>query len=375
VKKIFLNIEVHQPLRLESYRFLGIMSNHYYYNDFENEFFIKSISENFYMPANRILHDFMQYTQNNFKISFLFSGIVLDQFELYTPEVIKSYKALIDTGCVELLSGTYSNAFGPLFYNKEYSTQVKLQNERIKSVFGTDPLPFNLKDITNNHCSPTLPGIRIQFVDEISGRFISFGANNKNNNWLLKPEKLVNTISKYSRGGYNLVNILVPYDIVEDTNNSSGILEFLEWFPAKVLSDSDFSFDSPSGSEGDFYTGSQTEFRSEDKVENLSFFYSNCNEMQIDAFQRLYSHSQKMEECDDPVINRDWLYLQACDHFSFMNPLLYGKNKSIRNHNPYNSQFFAYINYVNILMDFSGRLDDWFRQSKRNICLQNLTIL
>ncbi len=84
------------------------------------------------------------------------------------------------------------------------------------------------------------------------------------------------------------------------------------------------------------------------------------NDLQKDAFEKLYSLRDKLELCNDRVINKDWLYLQSRDHFYFMDPDLYEDNSSSSLIVPYDSPFFAYLNYMNILDDFSVRLTRWF---------------
>ena len=46
----------------------------------------------------------------SFKISYSISGTALDQFEMYTPDVIESFQKLAATGCVEFLAETYSHS-------------------------------------------------------------------------------------------------------------------------------------------------------------------------------------------------------------------------------------------------------------------------
>ena len=351
-------------MRLDTYRFFEIMSNHYYYNDYENELFVNNISEKYYLPSNRILHDLIHFTKNDFKLSFLFSGIGLDLLELYNPEVIESYRSLIDTGCVELLSGTYSNAFMPHLNSGVYEDQLDLQKARIKSLFGKDTLPFNLRDLKNYQNRLTDPVIKIKFRDKTSDKFIFYSPNYRNRKgWYQKPIKLVNMINNYSRKGYNLVDIFIPHNLGNDSVGSTDILEFLEWFPVKVLSDSDFTFGLPSGQDKDPEEKLPTESQGESTADRLEILHANCNEMQIDAFQKLYSYSEQMKKCDEPVLKKDWLYLQASDYFYYMDPLLYEKSESVRTLLPYSSPFFAYMNYMNILIDFSGRLHDWFNHN------------
>jgi alpha-amylase len=367
MKKIYLNIEIHQPLRLETYRFFEIMNNHFYYDDYENEYYMDKISGKFYMPANRILLDLIKFSENSFKVSFLFSGVGLDQLELYAPQLLDSYKTLADTGSVGLLSGTYSNTLGPLLNKKEYDNQVKLQKARIKSVFGIHPVAYPVRNYYNYHCGLVSPCLNIFTGEGVLNKNISYRVNpNIDNDWFLKPEKLLKLLNTYGKDGYNRFNLFIPYDFFGESQNYSGILEFLEGFPALILSKSDFSFELPSGTDSDFRSGLLSEFPPEISDHHYKMFGSTLNEMQIDAFEKLYSYSGKVEVCNDPSIGKDWLYLQTCDHFYYMNPLLYEEKEFHNPFLPYKSHFFAYINYMNILSDFSDRLDKWIGESDKD---------
>ena len=359
MKNICLIIEIHQPMRLRTFRFFEIMNSHYYYEDYENEFIIKKTSEKFYLPANKILLDLIHFFKSSFKISFLFSGVTLDQFELYAPYMFESYKRLADTGCVEFLSGTYSNSFHPLKHLKEYNNQIKLQEDRIKSVFRMNPLAFQCRDLHNYIYKQTFPCIRISSGNRTLNNEISYVISGKNqNDWLLKPRKLAKLLKTFREESTDSINLFIPYYIFGDSQNkNSGVLEFLESFPVEIISKSDYLFGIPSETEANFK--SEIEIPKEILRKNSETFYASCSELQNNAFEKLYSNCEIIEKCDDPLILKDWLYLQTCDHFYFMNPRLYEEPGSHRVFLPYDSHYFAYINYMNILTDFSDRLEKW----------------
>jgi alpha-amylase len=371
MKKICLNIEVHQPMKLQTFRFFEIMNNHYYYDDYENEFNIMKTSEQSYLPANKILLDLIHYYKGAFKMSFLFSGVVLDQFELYAPEMLVNYKVLLSTGCVYLLSGTYSNSFGPLSNNLLYDNQLKLQKERIKLLFGKEPI--NFPDRNLQYSGVGNQGIRISSGDRKLNDVISMGFSSGDHYELFNNrEKLVKALNTCGNNNC-VVDIFIPYNIAGDCQSTNrGLLEFLESFPSVVLSKSDFTFANPSEI-GDYLLPSLSDDQMDTKNhKNNESFYESCNEMQIDAFEKLYSYSEKIKMCDDLSINKDWLYLQTCDHFYFMNPILYEENEFYRIFLPYDSPYFAYINYMNILTDYSDRLEIWFNNhDKDQKCIYN----
>ena len=59
-----------------------------------------------------------------FKVSFSISGIAVEQFRMYAPEVLDSFQALARTGCVEFLAETYSHSLAALADRDEFVAQV-----------------------------------------------------------------------------------------------------------------------------------------------------------------------------------------------------------------------------------------------------------
>ena len=102
MKNICLHFSVHQPFRLRSYRFFDIGQDHYYYDDFSNKSNALTIAKRCYIPMNNLLLSLINANKGALKVSFSISGSALEQFEMYTPEVIEGFKALAKTKCVEL---------------------------------------------------------------------------------------------------------------------------------------------------------------------------------------------------------------------------------------------------------------------------------
>ena len=103
MRTICLYFQIHQPFRLKRYRFFDIGKDHYYYDDYSNESILRRVSDQSYLRANHILLEAIKQHKGNFKVAFSISGPVLDQFELYAPEVLESFKKLASTGSVEFL--------------------------------------------------------------------------------------------------------------------------------------------------------------------------------------------------------------------------------------------------------------------------------
>ena len=81
--------------RFRRYRFFDIGNDHYYYDDYLNESVLRKVLTKCYLPTNELLLKLIQKHQGKFKVSFSISGTAIDQFKLYAPEVLDSFKRLV----------------------------------------------------------------------------------------------------------------------------------------------------------------------------------------------------------------------------------------------------------------------------------------
>ena len=65
-----------------------------------------------------------------------------------------------------------------------------------------------------------------------------------------------------------------------------------------------------------------------------------------------------MASVTDENIRKDWQYLQTSDHFYYMSTKWFSDGDVHKYFNPYESPYDAFINYMNILTDFSLRLEN-----------------
>ena len=80
------------------------------------------------------------------------------------------------------------------------------------------------------------------------------------------------------------------------------------------------------------------------------------NHMQKDAAHTLYDLETKVREVKNRKRIAVWRNLQAYEHFCHMNTTGLSDGARPRTLNPFASPYDAYISYMNILKDFSGRL-------------------
>lgn len=149
--------QVHQPYRLRHYTFFDIGANSWYEDENANCGILLKVARKCYLPMNALLLKLIRRHEGQFKVSFSISGTALDQFETYAPEVIQSYRELVATGCVELLSETYNHSLAFLYSPDEFREQVRLHDDRIEELFGVRPTSFrNTELIYNNALARTV---------------------------------------------------------------------------------------------------------------------------------------------------------------------------------------------------------------------------
>jgi alpha-amylase len=96
-KSLCLYFQVHQPDRLRLYRFFDIGNDSQYFDEFANRTILKRVAQRCYLPMNQILLDLIEKYNGEFKVTFSISGVALEQFAEYAPEVLESFKKLAKT--------------------------------------------------------------------------------------------------------------------------------------------------------------------------------------------------------------------------------------------------------------------------------------
>lgn len=84
------------------------------------------------------------------------------------------------------------------------------------------------------------------------------------------------------------------------------------------------------------------------------------NQLQNEAFNKLYSVSERVHLCSDKRLLQDWNYLQSSDHFFYMSTKHFGDGAVHAMFSPYESPYQAFTNYMNVLADFIVRVEEQF---------------
>src|SRR5512136_1428545 len=135
-KAICFYFQVHQPFRLKRYRFFDLGHDHYYYDDFSNESIMRKVADHCYLPANEVMLDMILKNKGKFKVTYSLTGLVINQFRLYAPEVLDSFRKLAETGMVEFLAETESHSLASIKTRSEFEKQVNAHKAMIKEFLG-----------------------------------------------------------------------------------------------------------------------------------------------------------------------------------------------------------------------------------------------
>ena len=130
MKTICLYFEIHQITHLKRYRFFDIGTDHYYYDDYENERSINYIVENSYIPALTTLQEMLDENPG-FKVAFSISGVGMEQLETHAPQVLEKLQQLNNTGRVEFLSEPYSHGLAGLANEESFRRDITKMSDKI----------------------------------------------------------------------------------------------------------------------------------------------------------------------------------------------------------------------------------------------------
>ncbi len=390
MKNICLHFSVHQPFRLRTYRFFDIGRDHYYYDDFSNKSNALTIAKRCYIPMNNLLLSLINANKKNFKVSFSISGLALEQFEMYTPEVIESFKALAKTGCVEFVVETYAYSLISVANQDEFANQIKRNAEKITSLFGQEPkILKNTGLIYSDNLGEQIydlgfQGVMAEGADQILGwkspNFVYCNDKQPRLKVLLRNYKLTDDITlRFSSKSWpeypltaekyvgwivdslqkeDVVNLFFDYKTFGIYNRAeSNIFDFFSALVSKVVKTKGVEFATPSEVIKNFEpisVLSVPQFTScVDEERDLSAWLG--NNLQHQAFDALCSLQRLVSVVDDAQILQDWNRLQSCENFYYMSTKFFNHSSSIT---PYQTPYEAFINYMNVLSDFTERLNN-----------------
>jgi alpha-amylase len=355
---------------------------------------MRKVAEKCYLPTNKIFLDLINKYKGAFKISYSISGVALEQFELYAPDVLDSFKKLADTGHVEFIAETYAHSLSALKSKEEFARQIDLQTAMIKKHFNIVPTTFRNTELIYSdeigemvanlgyktmltegakhvlgwkspnflYCNAINPRLKILLKNFTLSDDIAFRFSNRDwPEWPLTTEKFINWINEIDKKE-EVINLFMDYETFgEHQWAETGIFDFLRALPEKVFALSDYEFSTPSEVSEALIPVSAIHvpypISWADEERDLTAWLG--NELQDEAFNKLYDLEEKVRKCDNQEILRDFTLLQTSDHFYYLCTKWFSDGDVHKYFNPYNTPYEAFINYMNVLSDFILRVENY----------------
>ncbi len=410
MKSICLYFQVHQPDRLRQFRFFDIGNDFHYFDEFANRTILRRVADKCYLPANNILLDLIKKHGKDFKVTFSISGVAVEQFLIYSPEVIESFKALAATGCVDFLAETYSHSLASLSSPAEFKKQVKQHAEMITRVFGVKPTAFrNTELIYSDSIGDAVAdlGYNVMLTEGAkhilgwkSPNFVYTNAINPRQKLLLRNSSLSDDIAfrfsnkswdgwpltadKYaawlvdSLSGEDIVNLFMDYETFgEHQKEYTGIFDFLKALPEAILAKGDIRFRTvPEAAAfhqpvAPLHVPYPISWADEER--DTSAWLG--NELQNEAFNKISALEADVLKTKDEKLLNIYRKLQESDHFYYMCTKFFSDGSVHNYFNPYNTPYEAFINYMNVFSDFEIRVKEKIGSLKRDKKINRTTII
>ena len=381
--------QVHQPLRLRHYTVFD-KSGHYF-DEHKNASICRKVTNKCYLPANRLILDLIRKYEGRFRVAYSVTGTLLEQLESYSPEVISTFHALAQTGCVEFLAETYYHSLSFIYSRDEFLEQVNRHCEAMEKLFGQRPRVFrNTELIYNNDLASLIEStgnfdaILCEGADHILGfkspnyiyrpkncqklkllmknyalsDDIAFRFSNRHwNEWPLTTEKFSQWINAVNGNGY-VVNLFMDYETLgEHQWEDTGIFDFMKYLPEQILRHPDNDFKTPSEAAQAYDAVDEIDVPHlmswADTERDLSAWLG--NPMQSNAIHELYRLEKSIRGLGDQELMADWRKLQTSDHFYYMCTKYFADGDVHKYFNPYDSPYDSYINFMNVLDHLNNR--------------------
>ncbi len=387
MKTICLYFQVHQPWRLKKYRFFNMGKDHNYLDDMLNRSIMQKVARQCYLPMNALLLKLIKENKGQFRCSFSITGIALEQFRTFTPEVLDSFKELAATGCVEFLGETYSHSLAALASKEDFADQVKLHSAAIKKEFGVKPTAFrNTELIYSDEIGAMVAdmGFKTMLAEGArhvlgwkSPNYVYANAIDQKLRLLLRNYKLSDDIAfRFSNQGWDqypltadkyvswltdentpgeVLNLFMDYETFgEHQNANTGIFDFMRALPKAALASGRLEFATVSETAKKYQPVAVLHcphvMSWADEERDVTAWLG--NELQNEAFTKLYAMKEKLAKLKNSDYDYVWNFLQTSDHFYYMATKWLSDGDVHSYFNPYDSAYDAFINYMNVLSDF-----------------------
>ena len=403
---IVLYLHVHQPFRVRQYSVFDTADKHDYFEepdyktDRNNEQVLRKVADKSYRPMNSLLQRLLN-KHPDFKVSLSITGTFMEQAEQWAPDVLDSFKALVATGRVEIVSETYYHSLAFFYSRQEFERQVETHRQKVRQLFSVETTVFRNTELAYNDELAKwadgygFKGILAEGWDPVlqwrSPNHVYRPTGTTNIKLLLKNYRLsddlafrfsnkawsawpltADTYSEWTNASITdspLVNLFMDYETFgEHQWADTGIFDFFEEFVAKWLNNTDNTF----------YTASEAidthESAGEISMPNTVTWADNerdltawlGNDMQKEALKHLYALEDDVMRTNDTQLINDWRMLQTSDHVYYMCTKWFTDGDVHAYFSPYDSPYDAFLYFINAVRDIRWRLHNHHKTGALN---------
>jgi alpha-amylase len=395
--------QIHQPFRLRRYSVFD--ADPFYFDNDENRALCHKVADKCYRPATKLILDLVRRTEGRFRVSYSFSAVALEQFELWAPDLIEQFQRLVETGACEVLAETSHHSLSFLFSREEFSEQLREHEQRVQRLFGATPTVFRNTELTycnrvaaqigalgryrailcegvdrylgyrspnyiyappGGHAEPKQARVKLLLKNYRLSDDIAFRFSDRNwPQWPLSAETFATWVNQINGDGF-VCNLFMDYETFgEHQWADTGIFEFLESLPERVLETNPGQNDFRTPSEcidlyepvGVYDVPTMSSWA--DTERDLSAWLGNS--MQDNAAAELYRLEAPVKArhaAGDEHILEDWRKLTTSDHLYYMCTKYWADGDVHKYFSPYDSPYDAYINFMNVLDNVRTRAEE-----------------
>lgn len=397
--------EVHQPHRLrKNYFWEGNLFRrvkkkelfNYYFNLELNKEVFERACKKCYFPSNNIILELIdrhKKDRKKVKFSFSISGVFLEQCEMFSRDLLESFKQLVETGCVELLGQTYYHSLASLYPDKgEFIEQLKMHKQAMRDLLGYTPRIFeNTELIYNNAIARTVEecgfkGIFTEGVEKIlqgrSPNYVYGARGCRKIRVLLRNYQLTDDIGfRFSSRDWSewpltadkyaswlaatpgqCINIFPDYETFGEHHwPETGIHEFLKALPNEILRRQHLNMATPSEVIDRYEPIGEIDVPEQkgaiswaDLERDLSCWLG--NPLQWAYFTSTKRLEKLVKETGCKEFLKIWRYFQTSDHLYYMYTGGGAPGEVHAYFSPYDSPEEAYITAQSAILDYENRV-------------------
>jgi alpha-amylase len=395
---------VHQPHRIKRYRVFDIGRDNEYFNasdetDLNNAKVLRKVAQKSYIPTTAVLGELLE-RHPEFRFALSFSGTVLDQFEMFAPEVLEAFQKLVRSGRVEILADTYYHSLAFFYSRPEFERQVAHHKNRIEQLFGYTPRVFRNTELSYTNslakwCEDNgYLGIMAEGWDPVLGwrspNYVYQPVGCENIKVLLKNYKLSDDIAfRFGNRGWeswpldaptyaswvhahhgdgHTINLFMDFETFgEHQWEDTGIFNFLRSLPTALLAHGDTSFKTPTETILSYPSVGEIDVPHiltwADTDRDLTAWVG--NDIQRDAIGAIYGMEDRVMKTEDQDLIETWRKLQTSDHFYYMCTKWFSDGDVHAYFSPYESPYDAYIAFMNALSDLQLRVTQALQEKEK----------